>query len=344
MQKKDLGFDADHVLGISLGNQNPDVVTVFRKELESAEGIAAVSASDQIPGMSYISATWKRNPGNIDFDGFRIEWEFSRAMDLRLAAGRWLDPEQDRSPGAVVVNEAFVRALGWSDPVGRQLSELPKPGRFEKWSPTIVGVVRDFHNRDLQRPIKPAVLELQGRNRGYKYLVVRLSPGKIESGLAAVRQTWTKVTGDAPFHSKFPGQLLDDRSADTGRWTRLIRWSATLTLLIAGLSVFGLAGLEARRRIREIGIRKILGASIPRIVHLLLRDFSGWVLLANLLAWPAAYLAMTLWLSNFPYHIPLGPRYFLLAGLVGLTIAVPVAAWHAVRAALTNPIDTLRPV
>ena len=171
---------------------------------------------------------------------------------------------------------------------------------------------------------------------------MRLSPGKVESGVAAVRQTWRKVTGGAPFHPRFPDQLLDDRNVDIGRWTHLIRWSALLTLLIAGLSVFGLAGLEARRRTREIGIRKILGASIPRIVHLLLRDFSGWVLLANLLAWPAAYLAMKLWLANFPYHIALGPRYFLLAGFVGLAIAAPTAAWHAVRAGLANPVDTLR--
>lgn len=343
MQERYLGFDADHVLAVDLlNNDHPAVVPMLRRELQGAKGIVAVAGADQAPATSYISAKWKRDSDELHFSGFRVGQGFLRAMGLQLASGRWFSAERDETSGAVVVNEAFVRHCGWDDPVGRVLRELPRPGRLEKWSPTIVGVVRDFHNRDVQRPIGPAVLELQSRHRGFKRLIVRLAAGEVEMGTSAVRQAWQRVTGDAPFHGRILGQLLDGGNADTERWTRLVRTSSALTLLIAGLSVFGLAALEANRRTREVGIRKVLGAATPQIVKLLLGDFSGLVLVANLFAWPGAYLAMKLWLGEFAYHIPLGPWHFLLAGLVALAIASLTATSHAVQASLTNPVDALR--
>jgi putative ABC transport system permease protein len=267
-------------------------------------------------------------------------------MSLRLVAGRWLDPVQDTPTGSVVINEALVRSAGWSDAVGRRLEGLnPGPtglGGFGLEEPVIVGVVQDFHTGEVGKAIRPTVIRLQDQGAGYKALIVRLDPERMPAGLSAIQRVWREVAGDAEYRGFVLGEYLDQQSADTARWARLVRWSDGLALLIAGLSVFGLAAVEVGRRTREIGVRKAMGASVPRLVTLLLWDFTKPVLAANLVAWPAAWLAMGTWLGSFAYHVPLRPGYFILAGLSGILIAWLTGAWHAIRVARADLVEALR--
>lgn len=347
LQRKDLGFDGDHVVAVPLGNNGtPEVVQAFRHRLRGAEGVVAVSATEHAPNISSLVATWRYSNEEVLLQGFRVDTGFMEAMGLRLVAGRWLDPTQDTPTGSVVVNETLVRRLGWSNPVGRRLDGLnPGPhglGGFGLEEPVVVGVVQDFHTGEISRAIRPAVLRLPDRGVGFKALIVRLDPERMGAGLAAVQRVWREVAGKAEYRGFVLGEYLDGQGANTARWARLVRWSAGVALLIAGLSVFGLAAVEADRRTREIGVRKAMGASVPRLVALLLWDFTKPVLAANLVAWPAAWLAMETWLGSFAYHVPLRPGYFLLAGLAGVLIAWLTGAWHAVRVARANPMEALR--
>jgi putative ABC transport system permease protein len=264
----------------------------------------------------------------------RVDADFLRTMRIPLVAGRTLK-DGLAAPGAPegLLNEAAVRALGWASPeeaLGKRVRHV-----------TVVGVVGAFHFETLHHPIEPLLL-VQHEEANANLLGVRLRGGAVPATLAALERTWKRLDPAAPFEFSFLRDEMDRRYEKEQRAAQVFGTFAGLAVLIACLGLFGLASFTAERRTKEVGIRKVLGATVAGLVVLLSREFVKLVALAFVVAAPVAYVAMDRWLQAFAYRIRVGPSLFLAAGAAALAVALASVGFQAVRAARANPADSLR--
>jgi putative ABC transport system permease protein len=262
-------------------------------------------------------------------------------LGIPLLAGRNFSRElQSDLMNSVIVNEALVREFGWQEPIiGRKLSgwnEDKVPG-----GPTVIGVVKDYHFLSLHRRIQPVML-LMALDFGINDILVRVSATNIPAALKRIEEEWRTIAPDTPFEFTFVNEDIQRQYEADLRWQKIISYSTVFAVMLAGLGLFGLSTLAATSRTKEIGIRKVLGASVSRIVTLLSREFALLVLLANLLAWPFAYLVMNKILQNYAYRIDISWWVFALSGGLALLIALLTVSTQAIKAALANPVESLR--
>jgi putative ABC transport system permease protein len=267
-----------------------------------------------------------------------IDQDFLRTFEMSLAAGRNLSDEMGTDTSAVIINEAAAQALGWEDPLGREIRVQDRPYRAR-----VVGVVKDFHFQSLHEKIAPLVLgHWNNPVANIDYFTARVQAAEVPQTLASMQKIHEQFDQATPFEYNF----LDDRLSDFYQTDVLVGKifgiSAGLTILIACLGLFGLASFTVEQRTKEVGIRKVLGASVGGIVGLMSKDFARLVLLANVVAWPVAYFAMNKWLGDFAYRIDLGVGTFAFAGGLALLIALLTVIVHAMKAALANPVEALR--
>jgi putative ABC transport system permease protein len=247
------------------------------------------------------------------------------------------------------VNEAFARALGWTpaEAVGREVGVGSDAGPSE-----IVGVVADFHSGSLREAVGPVVLgpsRADGmsygdpeNDAGYGEVVVRLAPGHEAEGLAALRATWAGLAGEAPFEPRVVADQFADLSENEERLARTFGLFALVAVLIAALGLVGLAASTAERRTKEVGIRKVLGASVGGLVGLLSREYLVLVAVAAVLAAPLAVVLVRRWLEGFVYHAPFSPLILLGATAAALALAMAAVGAQALRAATADPVTSLR--
>ena len=205
---------------------------------------------------------------------------------------------------------------------------------------TIIGVMKDFHFLSLQQNIEPLAITVTTKN--INYLLIRLTAGNMPAGIDFVKETWNRLVPNYPFDYRFVDEVLDQQYAGWGRVSELLRYFAILAILIACLGLFGLASFTAEQRTKEIGVRKVLGASIISLIILMSKEFSKWVLIANIIAWPVAYYIMNMWLKDFAYRIEIGLKTFVLAGSLAIIIALLTVFYQSLKAATANPADSLK--
>ena len=298
----------------------------------------------------------------INIGQYQVDDGFLEAMGLRLVAGRWFDrerplddinqpypftPESQRALVArganVVINELAVRRLGFRDPqqaIGKTLRASIVENEFGLVPVTIIGVVRDARFRSMREPMDPIMFQ-NTRTGPHSHMIVRFQgdPATIRAG---VERVWKSLAGEVPFNAEFSDDIIVELySAEEAR-AKTFAAFALLAVLVACLGLFGLAAFTAERRTKEIGIRKVLGARTRDIVRLLAWQFSKPVIIANVIAWPVAWLVMSRWLKTFDARIDLGPTPFVAAGAVALVIAIGTIAGHAIKVARANPIHALR--
>jgi len=232
---------------------------------------------------------------------------------------------------AVVVNEAAIRAIGMKDPVGKWIL-----GQDLK----IIGVIKDFNLRTLHHKVAPLVLSMTQSN--LNHLFVKIAAANIPKTITSLRSSWNSVVPDYPFDFTFLDDQLEELYRADQRIGKIINAFAGLSLFVACLGLFGLASFVAERRTKEIGIRKILGASNPSLFHLLAKDFIKWILAANLIAVPFAVYAALKYLKIYAYHVNLGAVVFLIPGLLILLISLLTISWQAIKAATADPVKSLR--
>jgi putative ABC transport system permease protein len=330
-----LGFDKEGVLCINLKGDSPRKYELLKSELSKAEGAASISAVSRPPAglhMSTLIHEWGDGQvqGEILIHRLFADWDFAATLGVEMADGRFLSQRfiSDTS-ASVVVNQAAVRAMGIQSPLGKEVL-----------GSTIVGVVKDFHFSSLHSEIKP--LAIQHRPDMFRYLLVKIKPGDISGSISSLAATWGKLVPGAPFDYQFLDENIDRMYRTDQRMGKIIDSFTVLALFIACLGLFGMASFTAQQRTKEIGIRKVLGATVPEITFSLIREFGKWVLLANLIAWPLAYFTMNRMLEVYAYRISLDVWIFLAAGAMALILAVTTVSYQAVKAALTNPVETLR--
>lgn len=340
-----LGYDKEQVITAAVprdwtvaGVQHMEMV---RNEIATLPAIAAASLSFEIPdgrngggGKLYKEAADSSQAVNAT--GLTTDNQYTAAYGMKMVAGQYLDTDST----AIVINETAVKALGWKDAysaVGQPIKIMGNPQTF-----TIAGVIKDFHFESKHAAIVPLYILHVKNTLAYRYLSFKVKPGNLSQTIAALERKWATVLPGAPFDYKFQDDTLTYMYRSEIQLKKAAQTATLLALLIVLLGVLGIVTLSITRRMKEVGIRKVLGASGLQIIALFLKEFAWMILLANIIAWPLAYIALDKWLDNFVYRIHINwIPFFTVAAVVAGLIAVIVTIQTIVRA-LTNPIRNLR--
>ena len=340
IQTKPLGFDKNNVVVIPLGDPRARVVyRTFKELILQSPDVLAVAASSELPGgLANIAFLRPEGAGpgeQVTMDFLFVDHDIVQALGLTLVSGRNFSLSFPTDTlQAFIINESAAKLLGWDKPLDKQLGLGPLNGR-------VIGVVRDFHFKSLHQRVGPMFLHIAPTPDPLTHVAVKLRPGNIPRALAFLEEKWRRVYPLDPFAYTFLKDDYDGQYRAEQMRGRIFLAFSVLTILIACLGLFGLASFTAEQRTKEIGIRKVLGASVPSLARLLATEFVKLVLLANLAAWPVAYFAMRGWLRNFAYRTSVSPVMFLAVTLLAVVIALLTVSYQAIRAALANPVDAI---
>ena len=342
-RQADVGFDKAQVLVISNENDRlNNQAAAFKETLKSHPQIVNAALSTGVPpGYGFQDYYKVEGQGDEQYDliSYMVDDDFAATLGLEIVAGQGFSEDFPSSADGVILNESAVERFGWDDPTGKTIV-YPSSGEFK-----VIGVMKDFNFLSLRQPIMPFALfheDSQTYQIPNSYVVVRLQPGSVPTALATIEEEWNALAPGEPFEFSFLDESLNAQYEAEQRLETLFLIFAGLAILIACLGLLGLAAFTAERRTKEIGVRKTLGATVPNVLVLLLKDFTKWVLLANLIAWPAAWWGMDRWLQSFAYRIDISWPIFLIAGGIALAIALATVSVQATKAALTNPVESLR--
>jgi putative ABC transport system permease protein len=341
IRNKDLGYDKENIICINnIGGIAPKFTTVRNTLLANPKitGITIIDSYLDSPNSSATSdvVRWEGQGANESIPWLivkGVDYDFQKTFGIEMSEGRFFSREflSDLTEG-MVINEAAVRAMNMDSPVGKKF-------HFWDFDGTIIGVTKDFNMQSLHKQIEPMVMKL-GIN--LQRMAIKIKPDNISETIGFIKNEIKKIVPDYNFRFEFLDQKLNRLYSDEQRMKNITLALSFLAIFISCLGIFGLALYTAEKRTKEIGIRKVFGASIPGIFLLLTREFVKWVIVANILAWPAAYYFMNKWLQNFAYRIDLSAGIFIFSGLAALFIALIAVSSQGVKAALTNPVNSLR--
>jgi len=339
ISKKKLGFNKEQLLVVERAYILKDQLPIYKEEIAKFTAVQSASAVFSVPGSCSDGSMFNKDNNTPDelYHFYRLcgDYDYLETMGIELAEGRYFSPTIQSDKSAVIINETAVKKLGYENPIGRIILE---PGSDEKL--TIIGVVKDFHNNSLRDEITSMMIFHP--DVWYKELMaVRINTKDVSGTIKMLEENWHKLAGDQPFEYFFMDSYFDNLHRSELMTSKFFTIFASLAIFIACLGLFGLAAFTAEQKTKEIGVRKVLGASVPSIVSILLKQFTKWVILANIIAWPIGYYIMKSWLQNFAYRIDLNVSYFILSGLITLLIAVITVSYLAINAANKNPVRAL---
>ena len=346
IQTRNLGFDKEQLIVIERTNDLAARLQPFEQELQTNPRILSLTNSTAIPGNQGGDGAYQLiGTAGHQFEDLRemyCDFDFADTYRLKILGGRFFSREHASDTAAVVVNEAVERAYGEKDVVGRYLA-IPGPSSANSPKYQIIGVTNDFNFQSLHESIRPLIMHFLSKNQFVgKFVTVRVSPGDPEPVVSFLERVWKNHAGNEGFSYNFLDQNLERLYAADRRTSKIAATFSVLAIFIACLGLIGLAAYVTERRTKEIGIRKVLGASVREILGLLSSEFIKWVLIANVIAWPAAYFIMDKWLQDFAYRVDIGLWVFVISGVLALIIALIAVGSYAIRAATANPVESLR--
>ena len=344
LRNKDLGFDKEQVLRIQLtGRDQVRQAQTLADKLKLSTEIAGVGMANTSPGQGIGKGLFQVEDGEGKMvqrgvDLYSADYDFVKTMGMEIVQGR--DFSRDVASDttyAVLANESMVKRMGWKDPIGRRFT-AGNDGGFEK---RVVGVIKDYHQNSLYDPIEPLIILLGKDNN---YIFVRTQPGDVKKSVAAVEKSWKEIFPNAAFEYNFLDQDFDSQYKGDQKRSQIFMAFSGLTIIIACLGLLGLAAFTTQQRTKEIGVRKVIGASIQGLVMLVAVEFFILVGAGIVLAFPAAWYFTDSWLQNFAFRIQLDDEWltFLFSGLLAFVITSATVGYHVVRATLANPVHALR--
>jgi ABC-type antimicrobial peptide transport system permease subunit len=338
IKSKNLGLDRENLVYVPLEGDLRKSFEPFKQELLAAPGIKTVSMASgnaMAVGSSTIGVKWKGKDPNdkILFSQMAVGYDFLEAMGIALKEGRTFSKTFTTDTTNYIINEEAARRIGLKPIVGQELTFWGKTGK-------IVGVMKNFHTQSLHAPIDPLIIRL--RPEDTYTVLVRAEAGKTTEALASMERVARKYNPAYPFEYDFADQEFERQYKSETVIGQLAKYFAFLAIFISCLGLFGLSAFTAEQRTKEMGIRKVLGASVTSIVSLLSKDFLKLVALAFVIAAPLAWYAVQQWLRNFEYKVDVGWMTFALAGGLALLIALLTVSFQSIKAALTNPVKSLR--
>ncbi len=352
---RNLGFDREHIVTVSMQTSRANAEQFyqkFRNELKKSPALVTVSAESEEFGRRWTKLGFTDVSGVLtDYYVNVVDPGYIKAMGIELICGRDFSTEfgEDKTK-SYIVNEACVKYFGWEDPLTGKLPEKHLSDR------NIIGVIKDFNFLSLHNKVGPLILALSqealvsdGPMYGdgsfpliYKTAVIRIKSGEILPAVRYIEDTWKSLAPGKIFKLNFLDETLRSQYRDEQRWSRIIKYVSIFTITIACLGLFGLSIIIADKRIKEIGIRKTLGASIRKITVMISYDLLKPIITANVIAWPAAYFVINKWLTVFAYKTSLNFNIFLISSVLSVLIAIATISFHTLKAALKNPVDILR--
>lgn len=346
MRSKDLGFKKDQMLVLRTNGNKAQ--KTLKETIRRIPGVKSTSLGSGVPGSSWNGAysEIENTSGEMQIANLNlmfVDFDYMDQFDIPIVAGRRFSRDfQTDTTKAIILNEAAMKMFGYSDPkqaIGKRFKQWGREGQ-------IIGVMKNFNYTSLQTEIKPLTLRMSENgnngNGGYDYLTVNVSAGQIPATIAAIEKEWKTMMPNLPFSYTFIDDMFEQQYRNEQRFGKLFLNFAGLAIFISCLGLLGLTAYSTMQRTKEIGIRKVMGASVPNILHLLSKEFIWLAGISFLVAAPVAWYFMHKWLQNFAFRISIGWYVFAIAGVAALLIGLITISFQAVKAAIANPVKSLR--
>lgn len=346
IRNKKMGFDQENLVIIPLkADRLKEQAKSLKAEFEQLPAVKMISLTSSTPGRSIDGQGY--SPEGIDSNSpwilytLRADYDFIDVFGMKIKEGRKLSKDYGTDTMATVINEALVKKLGWEEPIGKKIYSFGREDSIRSYL-TVVGVVEDFHFKSLHDVIEPSIIILNRDNPDF--LAVRLNPGNTKQSVEQLRQKWEELEHAFPFDYYFMKEEYQDQYKSEQKMADLFIPFTILAMLIACLGLFGLALFSIAQRTKEIGIRKILGASVSSLLYRLSREFTKWILISAVIAWPIAYYLVNNWLQSFAYRIDILDYswIFIVSALIALLIALLTIVSQAYHAATRDPVDAVK--
>ena len=342
MRSKDVGFDKEHVIYLNVNNNIFRNRESFQERLSQISSVLSVTAASSLPssvGNTASGLDWEGNNGRkqASWRFVAADYDYLETLKIPLAAGRSFsrDFSSDRT-GGFIVNEEAVKEMEMKDSVGKWFSLWGRKG-------TIIGVMKNFHFRSLHTQITPLLVWMGARHKMFcEYIMLRIEPGNIPGTVKEIRSIWQDFAPNFPFEYGFLDETFGRHYRTEERMGKIFSYFTLLAVFVSCLGLFGLAAYTAELKTKEIGIRKVFGATASSIILMMSNTYTKWILLANVIAWPAAYYFIQRWLQGFAYRAPITILTFVLAALLSLLVALLTVSYQSIKAARANPVDSLR--
>jgi ABC-type antimicrobial peptide transport system permease subunit len=339
IQSTNLGYDRENLLYIPMEGDLIPKYESFKNAGLRLAGIKEISRITDVPthienGTGGVDWAGKYPNSDIQFTQTAVGYDFTKTLGLQLAEGRDFSKDFATDSAGYLINESALKIIGYKDPIGKPLTFWQKKG-------TIIGVLKDFHFNSLHTRINPLVIRL-GENLPWGSALVRIEPGKTKEALAGLQKICKNLNPKFPFTYKFSDEEYQKLYASEQVVSRLAGYFAILAVSISCLGLLGLVMFASEQRTKEFGVRKVLGASSISLFHLLSKEFLTLVLIAMVIASPIAWMAMSKWLQNYEYRVPVSWWMFVIAGILSVLIALVTVSFQAVKAAIANPVKSLR--
>ena len=351
MQNRDLGFSPEQIIVVqrpaiadTSRQVNINKFNSFKSKLEGYQSIDGVAISMSLPGKKLRFKTGVRIPRNsseeaVPFAINLMDYNYHDMMEMELVAGRNFSKDFTNDPDtAVVINETGLRALGFQS-AEEAIGQNVVLDEWE-WRPVIIGVLKDFHQESLQEPIVPILTGV--REFGLEYIMVKTKTSGIKTTLSIMEDTWKASFSGNPFDYFFLDEYFNSYYESERQFMSLFTVFSVLAILVGCLGLFGLTLFSTNQKAKEIGIRKVLGASISGVILLLVKDVLVLLALANLIAWPLSYFSMNEWLNNYPYKTNIGFENFIFAGFTVFVVALITVSIQTLKSAQANPVESLK--
>ena len=341
---KDLGYNKNNVVLLQGNNYIENNIERIKNELKQYPSILSVTAAKRVPsgrladfqGGSLVVDGEKEKPLDFDLSYLRIDEDYFKTFNLELSAGREFSKEFPTDyENSFILNECAVKKLGWNSPqdaLGKQMKYGGKMGN-------IIGVVKDFHFESLHEEIRPIIMEF---SKYGSQIAIKISGKDIPSTLSFLKSKWKEYWPTYPFDYDFLEARIANRYIIEQILQKIVTYSVVLTILVACLGLLGLISFITSQKSKEIGIRKVLGASIGSLVLIVSKELSLSILISNIIAWPIAYYVLSGWLQLYPYRTEISFSFFIIAGLLAVVIAAITVGFQSIKAALKNPVESLK--
>jgi putative ABC transport system permease protein len=348
MQETSLGYDKEHLITIPYYNSINNQYETFRNELMQNPDIKNVSRSSRIPTGRLLDAMGastmvgdSMTPVTADIKFVAADYDFIPTYGVHIVAGRNFSRDYSTDTSNFILNEAAIKAIGWKSPQ----EAVGKDFKYSSITGHVIGVIADFHFESLRQQIVPIVLinpAITPTQSLFNSLSIKVSGNNMPIALASIEKTWRKYLPEIPYQYTFLDEKFAQLYESEQRQGTIFTIFACIAIFIACLGLFGLSAFEITQRIKEIGVRKVLGANVSSIVTLLSKDFLKLVTIAAIIAFPVAWYSMTHWLNDFAYRINIHWWVFVLSAILALIVALATVSFQAIKAAVANPVKNLR--
>lgn len=344
--EKNPGFTREGLVAVKLqervAEDSQKLVNLFRPKALSYPDVLNVGALTNSFGIGWSRYPLKKNGQQLHVFQYRVDEGFLPTLGIKLVRGRNFSREHTDDSNAAIVNQKFLESLEISDPIGHRIGEFVEgPADQYPYNLNIIGVIENFHVLSMKHELAPVMLHMQpGWYMGG--MLVRISGSSVSATIRRLEQTWKEIQPDKPFLYSFVEDDLEAQYNSEKRWSAIVQFSSVFAIVLACMGIFGLTSIAVNRRIKEIGIRKVLGASLSQIFSLVTREFLILVGAANIVIWPVSYYVMHRILASYHYRITIGPDVFLIAAGLSLAVSLATVSYLAIKASLFDPVVAIR--